>query len=333
MWCGNLAGVNTRPRRGRARVGIGAPRRPTTSVAVAAALAVLAACGSAEPGVVASPSAPMPTPVSAPAPERAPAATVDVAPRAAVRAAARNQFRPQPLGEISAATTSEPAQRTADPIDLAWIGGSEVEWNHVSLPAALATAFPMQGDRPVVLHPYTRIAPMPEDIVRRVERAVVDGADALLISMHISWITWEEPACEPSPGAEVDQLYRYVCVLTPISDEVTARRAAALREMVDAVVATGLPAYLYLVPHSTTALEDRRLADLIAEREAELASYDPGVPHVEFYGASFTRGLDGFAQPTQYFDMVHPTALGAEAIAGYLAAELDRFLGEWLPAE
>lgn len=231
---------------------------------------------------------------------------------------------------VSAATTDEPAERVDDPIDLAWIGGSEVELRDVSLPGALADALPDVAGRPLNVRGYTRIAPMPPDIGAAVAAAVADGADALLISINIAWLTWEFPNCNPPDGVAVDPVERYVCVLTPISDQVTAGNRAAIQAFVDTVVATGLPAYLYLLPHSQTALGDPRLATLLVEREAELDGFDPGVATVEFHAQSFTRFEDGFDQPDQFADMVHPTAAGATAIAGHLAGELERFLGAQL---
>jgi len=224
------------------------------------------------------------------------------------------------------AASSVPAERVTPPLTVAWIGGSEVELRDVSLTGAMADHLPAVGDRPIAYRPYTSIAAMPEDDVAHVDAAVAAGADVLAVSVNPAWLTWEDPYCAAVPGQPVDPVERYVCVLSPISDEITARRHAALTALVDRIVATGLPAYLYFMPHSTTALTDPRIADLIAAREAELAAFDPGVARVRFRPASFTRGLDGFAQPDHFVDMVHLTPGGAQAVAAWLAGDLAGFL-------
>lgn len=226
-----------------------------------------------------------------------------------------------------AADVSATAERIETPVQIAMIGGSEVEYAGVSLAAELAATGLELGDRPTGVHAYTTIAAMPEHDVAAIAQAVADGADVLVITLNIAWLTWEEPACNPPEGTTVDPVERYVCVLSPISDAVTARRDAELRRLIDTVVATGLPALLYAIPHSTNALGDPRIADLIATREQQLSGYDPQLDHIRFVAGSFTRGRSGFTEPEAFGDMVHPTETGAQLIAEWLADELRKNAG------
>ena len=229
---------------------------------------------------------------------------------------------PRPATTLVADVTTT-AERLDTPVQIAMIGGSEVEWAGVSVAAELAALGVELAGRPTGVQPYVTIAAMPEHDEAALAQAVADGADVLVITLNIAWLTWEEPHCNPPEGAPPgDQVERYVCVLTPISDEVTARRHAALERLISAVADTGLPTVMFATPHSTTSLADPRIADLIETREQQMAGFDPQLDHIVFVAESFTRGRDGFTEPEAFSDMVHPTPTGARLIAEWLAEQV-----------
>ena len=84
-----------------------------------------------------------------------------------------------------------PPQRTDDPFTVAWIGGSEVKLREVSLAGEVSNRISMFGDRPVQIDAYTLIAPRPIDVIRALDSAQANGADAAVVSINAIWLTDE----------------------------------------------------------------------------------------------------------------------------------------------
>jgi hypothetical protein len=222
------------------------------------------------------------------------------------------------------AVVTEPADRITEAAVVAWIGGSDVVLDDRDLPAAVDSRIDAIGDRPLLLVADTMIAPTVADVRDRVVAAAARGVEGLIVALNPSWVQWDGASCEGMTPKEV----RYACLMTPVSAEVMATNAAALAELVDAVVATGLPAYLYVIPHSADSLSNPLIRDLIADAETAMATFDPGVDHVELVTPIFNRGLAGMGEGDGFINIVHPSVVGVERLADWLAAELLRFWTE-----
>lgn len=98
-----------------------------------------------------------------------------------------------------------PEGRTGDTFTVAWIGGSELKWNAVSVPAAMAANVSTVGGRPLRIDVYSVIAPRPIDVLRAMRAAIDDGADALLVSLNPAWVA-DEWAMRGWPNTDVSDL-------------------------------------------------------------------------------------------------------------------------------
>lgn len=70
---------------------------------------------------------------------------------------------------------------------IAWIGGSEIKLNTVSVPAAVQRRIPTVGDRPVRTVVYSLVANRIGDVVRAADTAAASGADAVIVALNPSW--------------------------------------------------------------------------------------------------------------------------------------------------
>jgi hypothetical protein len=263
------------------------------------------------------------------------AAATDVPPIATAATAATSPSTGPPAAPTSTSTSTtdavetslddpavvtEPADRITDDAVVTWIGGSDVVLDDRDLPAAVNARVGTIGDRPLTLVADTLIAPTVADVRARVSRAADRGVHGLIVALNPSWVHWDGSSCDGMTPKEV----RYACLMSPASAEVTDRNAAELTALVDAVVATDLPAYLYVIPHSTDALAHPELAGPITSAEAALLALDPGVDRVELVGI-FNRGLDGMTEGDGFINIVHPDVVGVDRLADWLAADLIRF--------
>jgi hypothetical protein len=128
-----------------------------------------------------------------------------------------------------------------EPFVVAWIGGSEVKLREVSLAGEVANRIGSFGDRRVQLDAYTLIAPRPIDVLRAVDAAVSNGADAVVISINAVWMAddwsmreWSNlDVANIGPLAARPSLWPWALALTSPAD-VTWRITRALLPIVEA---------------------------------------------------------------------------------------------------
>ncbi len=235
---------------------------------------------------------------------------------------------PPPLGTIEridepAISTTE-AERVDDAVRITWIGGSEIDLEDRSLPVAVATRSPMVGDRELHVFADTKIAPLPHEVSARVERAAERNVDGLVVILNPSWLSWDgHTECS---GIALPHDF-YACVLTPRPETDVAALRGDVARLIDTVVDTGLPAYLYVIPHSAESLANPELEPLLAAAETQFAELNPGLDRIEFVDRILSRDLDPLREGVEFNDMVHPSEAGIEALADFFAAELTEFFG------
>ncbi len=224
---------------------------------------------------------------------------------------------------VEPADAVDPAERLDEPVAVSWIGGSDVTWEDRSLPPAMNELLPRVGHRPVSFRSATAIGPTPERLAELVESEVAGGADALIVAMNVSWAAWGGTTrCNGVQGA-----YEfYACILEPVAEPELGQRRASVQTLVDAMVDSGLPAFAYIIPHSTQALNDPLLADRITAAEAFIAGFDPGLDRIAYAETIATRGVAGADEGTAFLDMVHPSLDGVDLVAGVLAPGIESFL-------
>lgn len=220
----------------------------------------------------------------------------------------------------TAATSSQPADRPYPPLRIDWIGGSDVLWDGVSLPDSFQRRVLSVERRPLIVNARTRQALMPAGARELMLEAIADRTDAILVSMNLVWLHWDERSC-----AQLDPYERYGCLLTRRSEAVDRERAQDMQALVQAAVDSGVPAYLYTQPHSSEVLADPSLSGLIAEAETAMTTYDPRVASVKFVGQTITRSTPPMREGAEFKDFVHPAAAGAEVIADWLATDVTAF--------
>jgi len=82
-------------------------------------------------------------------------------------------------------------QGDGDLFHIAWIGGSELKLNAVSVPAQVSRIFTTFGGRPVEHDVYNLIAPRTIDAIRMAESALDADPDAVVVSISPAWMTDE----------------------------------------------------------------------------------------------------------------------------------------------
>ena len=287
---------------------------PTTThrarliAALLAAAAIVAGCGDGESGDTLS----------------APATTPGTAPTTAATEP------PTTLERIDEpATVTTPADRVDEAVHLTWIGGSDIDLDGRSIPDAVMARTPMIGDRPLVVVADTKIAPLPGEVEARVEQAAARNVDGLVVILNPSWLSWD--GHDECSGIAPAHAY-YACVLEPLpATDVDALRDD-VRSLVDTIVATGLPAYLYVIPHSAESLADPELEPRLAATEAQFADLDPGLSRIEYIGHILSRDLEPLREGIEFNDMVHPSEIGVDMLADHFAAEFVRFFGPLVAA-
>jgi len=219
------------------------------------------------------------------------------------------------------ASVAATADRTDAPIRIDWVGGSDVALGDVSLPDAFARRVTSVEGRTIEVRTRTRLAVLAPGVSELIDEAVTDGTDAIVLSINLNWLHWDDVACR-----EMTVMHeKYECLLSPISPEISEQRAVELQELIDNAVAADVPLYVYSLPHSTDVLDNPAVADLIESAEVGVAAYDPGQPDVRFVARVFTRDTEPFYEGVDFIDMVHPTGPGAERLADWLAADITAF--------
>lgn len=74
---------------------------------------------------------------------------------------------------------------------VAWIGGSEVKLQGVSVIGEVSNRVQSFGGQPVQFDGYTLIAPRPIEALRALDAAVSNGADAVVITLNTAWVSDE----------------------------------------------------------------------------------------------------------------------------------------------
>jgi len=101
------------------------------------------------------------------------------------------------------------APHDTDPNDeqftVAWIGGSEVKLDAVSVAGEVSNRIASFGDRTVQIDGYTLIAPRPIDVLRAIDSAVANDSDAIVISINAIWLT-DEWSMRSWPNLDVANL-------------------------------------------------------------------------------------------------------------------------------
>jgi hypothetical protein len=219
------------------------------------------------------------------------------------------------------ATATTPADRIDTPLRVDWIGGSDIEWEAVSLPGGFLQRVPTFAGRPVEMRTRMSQAVMADGVRAFVDEAVAAHTDAIIMSINPVWLHWDEVSCSDVPVLHE----RYRCLLSPIDPALTDRRRAELQMLVDAAVASGVPVYAYVQPHSSESLANPSLDGPLAAAESAIAAYDPVRPDVRLVARIFTRDLPPLREGVDFIDMVHPTAVGAELLADWLAVDVTTF--------
>lgn len=278
-------------------------------VALLLGAGAVAACGTSAPeDVAAPPGAPAPTVEATAATEPANPATTP------------------PLDRIDEpATVTSLADRVDDAFGITWVGGSEIDLDGRSLPDAVAARSPTAGGRPLHVFADTKIAPLPSEVAERVERAARRNTDGLVVILNPSWLSWDGHTECSGIAAPHDF---YACVLTPRPETDVAALRRDVTDLIDTVVDTGLPAYLYVIPHSAESIANPQLAPLLESAEAQFAQMDPGLDRVEFIDRVISRDLEPLREGVEFNDMVHPSELGIERLADFFADEFGRFFGD-----
>lgn len=93
---------------------------------------------------------------------------------------------------------------------VAWIGGSEVKWQGVSVPARFASRVSAVGDKPVVIDAYSMLAMRSVDALTALHAAIDNDSDAIVVAVNPSWFfpEWSEQAWQALDVAYPGTLWR-----------------------------------------------------------------------------------------------------------------------------
>jgi hypothetical protein len=223
-----------------------------------------------------------------------------------------------------AAQVTTTAERVDDALRITWIGGSDLELDGRSLPDAVAALDPVVGERRLHVVADTKIAPLPSEIAVRVERAAARNADGLVVILNPSWLSWDgHTEC----SGITDPHDFYGCVLTPRAGTDVDALRSDVRVLIDTVVETGVPTYMYVMPHSAESTANAALAPRLEAAEAVFAGLDPDVARVEYIGHMISRDLPPLREGVEFNDMVHPGEAGIPVLAAFFRDEFVRFFG------
>jgi hypothetical protein len=226
------------------------------------------------------------------------------------------------------ATGTTPADRLDEAVHITWIGGSDLDLEDRSLPNAVMAREPTIGERRLTVFADTQIAPLPHEVEARVEQAAARNVDGLVVILNPSWLSWD--GHDECSGITPAHAY-YVCVLEPRPETDVAALRDDVRSLVDTIVATGLPAYVYVIPHSAESLANPELAPRLAATERQFAELDPGLDRIEYIGHILSRDLEPLHEGVEFDDMVHPSKAGVEVLADFFTDEFVRFFGRHVP--
>ncbi len=97
-----------------------------------------------------------------------------------------------------------------DTYTIAWIGGSEVKWQGVSVPARFAARVDAVDDRPVAIDAYSMLAMRSIDALTALHAAIDNGSDAIVVAVNPAWFfpEWSEQAWQALDVAYPGTLWR-----------------------------------------------------------------------------------------------------------------------------
>jgi hypothetical protein len=98
-----------------------------------------------------------------------------------------------------------PDEASDEPFTVAWIGGSEVKLNGVSVAGEVSNRLTAFGGRRIQIDAYTLIAPRPIDVLRALDSARANGVDAVVISINAVWLT-DEWSMREWPNLDVSNI-------------------------------------------------------------------------------------------------------------------------------
>jgi hypothetical protein len=290
---------------------------------------IAAGCSDTEPDSAATPDAvatSAPTTVLPAPPSTAPATAAPATIGSTSRPAPPSSALPVPTSAApdtastttAAAPITTPPPPVTSPLEVAWVGGSEVELRDVSLPV-FADGMGLTADgRPLAFRAITTIAASPDDTHGMVVSALEAGADALIVTVNPQWLYGR--VCE---GIEQPHA-RYACLLA--DGELSG--GPAIDGLMSTIASADIPAVLVLMPTSVDALENPELSALIALANDRLDERIPDQPGIRVLDESLTAGRPEFREGAGFHDMVHTTPDGAQLLAAAIAAELVDLLGQ-----
>jgi len=94
---------------------------------------------------------------------------------------------------------------------VAWIGGSEVKLTDVSLAGEVSNRIKSFGGKAVQIDGYTLVAPRPIDVLRAIDSALANNADAIVISINAVWMSdeWSMRSWSNLDVANLGTLWRW----------------------------------------------------------------------------------------------------------------------------
>jgi hypothetical protein len=223
-----------------------------------------------------------------------------------------------PATTSAAPSITTPPPADTSPLEVAWVGGSEVELRDVSLPALADGMGLAVDDRRLAFRGITTIAASADDTHGMIVSALEAGADALIVTVNPQWLYGR--VCE---GVEQPHA-RYACLLA--DGEISG--GPAIDGLMTTIASAGVPALLVLMPTSVDALENPELSALIALANDRLEQRIPGQPGIRVLDESLTAGRPEFREGAGFHDMVHTTPDGAQLLAAAIAGELVDLLAQ-----
>ena len=92
--------------------------------------------------------------------------------------------------------------RRDDHFTIAWIGGSEVKLQSVSIPAEFEQRVRSVGGQPIQIDAYTIVSPRVIDALGAIDAARTSGADAIVVSLQPVWTT-DDHSLQTWPNLDV----------------------------------------------------------------------------------------------------------------------------------
>ncbi len=105
-------------------------------------------------------------------------------------ASAVRYLGPTSVGDFAGFVAPAPGD-TDDVFTIAFVGGSELKLDRVSVVGEVSRQIASVGGAPTRFDSYTVVAPRPLDALRGLEAAIANGSDAIAVSINAVWLTDE----------------------------------------------------------------------------------------------------------------------------------------------